>query len=583
MRFHHLLASCVLVATSFSAGAQMLARPGWKGNGLSEQPWWKNAVIYEIYPRSFQDSDGDGVGDIKGITSRLDYLQSLGVDAIWLTPIFPSPQKDFGYDIADFTSIDPQFGTMEDFDELVSQASRRNIRVIMDLVLNHTSDKHPWFVESASSKDNPKRNWYVWRDGKDGSTTVPPNNWLNRIQQSAWQFDPKTKQFYYHYFAVEQPDLNWRNPDVEKAMFDVARFWLNRGVAGFRLDAVNTMFEDAQFRDAPPLPGTNEYGEPARSQEYQRNQPEVHDVMKALRKVTDSANGQRVLIGEVYTGSTAEMATWFGAKHDEIQLPMDTSLGFLNKRNAAAFRKKMTEAQQLKLDTPLFVFDNHDRPRSWDRYGDGEHNAEIAKVIATILLASRSSALIYQGQEIGMKTTPPTRKEDVRDPRGLAGWPKEKGRDGERTPMQWNPGENAGFTTGKPWLPIPADYTQHNVELEQKAKGSVLNWFHDLIALRRANPSLHEGEQVMLDQDAQNALVWVRRSAKATKEKPPVVVACNFSAQPVTLQLKKQVTALGIRGSFMRSLLRTDGGMGGMNLDEVKLPPFGVFIGEVRY
>lgn len=581
MGLKRLLPLFLLAFTFVSASAQMLARPGWQGNGLTEQPWWKGAVIYEIYPRSFQDSNGDGVGDIKGITSRLDYLQSLGVDAIWLTPIFPSPQKDFGYDISDFTSIDPQYGTMEDFDELVTEASRRNIRVIMDLVLNHTSDKHPWFVESASSKDNPKRNWYVWRDGKDEKT--PPNNWLNRINQSAWQLDEKTKQFYYHYFAVEQPDLNWRNPEVQKAMFDVARFWLSRGVAGFRLDAVNTMFEDAQFRDEPALPGTNEYGEPAQSQQYQRNQPEVHDVLKSLRKVTDSARGSRVLIGEIYTGSTAEMAQWFGAKHDEIQLPMDTSLGFLNKLDAAAFRKKLSEAQQLKQDTPLFVFDNHDRPRSWDRYGDGQHNAEIAKVLATILLASRSSALIYQGEEIGMKTTTPTRKEDVRDPRGIAGWPKEKGRDGERTPMQWNSGDNAGFTKGKPWLPIPADYTSYNVELEQKAQGSVLNWFHDLVALRRANPSLHEGEQVMLDQDAKNALVWVRRTEKTTKEKPPVVVACNLTAQPVTLQLRKQVNALGVRGSFMRSLMRTDGQMGGMNLDEVKLPPFGVFIGEVKF
>lgn len=574
MRLWSTLVLATAVATS--AAAQTLAHPGWKGNGITEHPWWQNAVIYEIYPRSFQDSDGDGVGDIKGITSRLDYLQSLGVDAIWLTPIFPSPQKDFGYDIADFTSIDPQFGTMEDFDNLVSEASRRNIRIIMDLVLNHTSDKHPWFNESASSKTNPKRDWYIWRDGKDSLT--PPNNWKNRINQSAWQYDEKTKQFFYHYFANEQPDLNWRNPEVKKAMFDVARFWLNRGVAGFRLDAVNTMFEDAQFRDEPPVEGTNEYGEPAQSQMYQRNLPEVHSVLKDLRKVADSVRGDRVLIGEIYTGSTAEMATWYGAKHDELQLPMDTSLGFLNKLDAKAFRTKLAEAQSLKLDTPLFVFDNHDRPRSWDRYGDGAHNAEISKVLATILLASRSSALIYQGEEIGMKTTPVTRLEDVRDPRGIAGWPKEKGRDGERTPMQWNPGENAGFTTGKPWLPIPSDYTSFNVELEQKAHESILNWFHDLIALRTSNRAMREGEQVMLDQDAQSSLVWTRRIGGEGS----VVVACNLSSKPVTLQLKSQLNALGVRGFFMRALLRTDTAMGAMNLDAVKLQPFGVFIGEVK-
>lgn|SRR6187402_129049 len=577
----YLLAACLCLLFGLCAPAQQLAHPGWRGNGMASEPWWKTAVIYEIYPRSFQDSNGDGIGDLKGITQRLDYLRTLGVDAIWLTPIYPSPQKDFGYDISDFTAIDPQYGTMEDFDNLVQEASRRGIRVLMDLVLNHTSDQHPWFVESRSSKTNPKRDWFIWRDGKavDGQALpAPPNNWVNRITQSAWEYDAKTGQFYYHYFAIEQPDLNWRNPAVKKAMFDAARFWLNKGVAGFRLDAINTLFEDPTLRDAPPVPGTNEYGEPGKSMEFQRNLPEIHDVMRDLRSVTDSYAGQRVLVGEIYTGTTAEMAAWFGAKHDELQMPMDTSLGFLNRLDAAAFRAKLTEAEtQLGGNLPLLVFDNHDRPRSWDRYGDGVHNAEIAKVLATILLASHSSALVYQGEEIGMQTSTPTKKEDVRDPRGIAGWPKEKGRDGERTPMQWDATAHAGFTTGEPWLPIPANFATVNVAAEKDH--SVLQWYRDLIALRRANPALHTGEQILLDQDADNALVWVRR----VRDTAPVVIACNLSAKPVTLHLRAQVNKLGIRGSFLRGMMRTDRGMGGMNLDAVTLPPFGVFIGEAKF
>jgi len=259
-------------------------------------------------------------------------------------------------------------------------------------------------------------------------------------------------------------------------------------------------------------------------------------------------------------------------------MPMDTSLGFLNKLDAAAFRVKLTEAEtQLGGNLPLLVFDNHDRPRSWDRYGDGVYNAEIAKVLATILLASHSSALVYQGEEIGMQTTTPTTKEDVRDPRGIAGWPKEKGRDGERTPMQWDATAHAGFTTGEPWLPIPANFVTVNVAAEKDH--SILQWYRELIALRRANPALHTGEQILLDQDAENALVWIRR----VRETAPVVVACNLSSKPVTLHLRAQVNKLGVRGSFLRGMMRTDGRMGGMNLDAVTLPPFGVFLGEVRF
>jgi alpha-glucosidase len=414
--------------------------------------WWKHAAIYEIYPRSFQDSNGDGVGDLNGITSRLDYLKALGVDAIWLTPIYPSPQVDFGYDISNYVAIDPQYGTMADFDHLMAEAKKRNIRVIMDMVMNHTSDKHPWFIESESSRSNPKRDWYVWANGKGPGQ--PPNNWQSVFGHSAWQYSPKTGQWYYHKFYIQQPDLNWRNPKVEQAMWGVVRFWLGKGVSGFRLDAVPTLFEDASLKDEKVLPGTNKFGDPKIDESLTVNLPDVHNVMRDLRKVTNSFPGHRVLIGETYLPNVQELEKWYGANHDELQLPMDMQVGFINKLDVNLFRQHINEAEHdIDDNQPLFVFDNHDNPRMDMRYGDGMHNAEIERMLATILFATRSTAMMYYGDELGMKTTPPTRVEDVKDPIGKIGWPEEKGRDGERTPMQWNGSLEAGFTTSdKPWL-----------------------------------------------------------------------------------------------------------------------------------
>ncbi len=583
---------CVLAAVVFalcllgSASAQTLARPHWAGSGMTTEPWWKHAIFYEIYPRSFQDSNGDGIGDLNGITQRLDYLQSLGIDAIWLTPIYPSPQVDFGYDVSDYTAIDPQYGTIDDFDHLVQEAGRRHIHILMDMVLNHTSDQHPWFHESAASRDNPKRDWYIWRDGKPGpgGEPAPPNNWQSTFGHSAWQFDPRTGQFYYHFFYPEQPDLNWRNPAVEAAMFAAVRFWLNRGVAGFRLDAINTLFESPDLQDAVVLPGKNAFGDPNTDQSLQTNLPEVHGVMRDLRKLIDSTPGQRVLIGEVYTEKPQELARWYGVHRDELQLPMDTQLGFLDKLDAAAFRAKLTDAQtQLGGNMPLFVFDNHDRPRSWDRYGDGTHNAAIARVIATIQLASQSAALLYYGQELGMVTTDPARKEDVKDPIGLIGWPLDKGRDGERTPMQWDATANAGFTTAvKPWLPIPPSAVHTNVAAAEDDPHSLLNWYRQLIELRHGHDALLTGTQTMLDEDSHNALVWVRQSKSASLRNPPILIACNLSAQPVTLALKPQLQRLNLRGTFLRTVLRSDDAMGPQDLNAVTLPPFGIYIGELQ-
>jgi alpha-glucosidase len=554
------------------------------GAHVNDGPWWKHALVYEIYPRSFQDSNGDGIGDLNGITQRLDYLQSLGVDAIWLSPIYPSPQVDFGYDISDYENIDPQYGTLADFDRLVAEAKKRNIRIIMDMVMNHTSDKHKWFEESESSKTNPKRDWYVWRDGKgvgaDGKP-LPPNNWVSLFGGSAWEYDAKTKQFYYHEFYKQQPDLNWRNPAVEKAMFDSVRFWLDRGVAGFRLDAIPTLFEDLQLRDEPATGGTNAQGDPNLSDIYTNNLPEVHDVVRRLRSLINSYPGDRVLIGETYLPNIQELDKWYGgAKHDELQLPMDMQVGFTNKLDASLFRKRINDAEtQLNGSQPLFVFDNHDNARSWNRYGDGVHDQAIARLIATMLLTSRATAMTYYGAEIGMVTTTPTRKEDVKDPIGITGWPKEKGRDGERTPMQWSDSKDAGFSTAATtWLPIAPDYTTVNVKTEEAEPDSLLNWNKKLIAMRRRDPTLRNGKQIMIDESNPSVLSYVREGVGGN---PAIIVALNFTGEPQTVSLRPETA--GVSGKTVSTLITDAPSLKETNsLNNITLPPYASWLGSVK-
>jgi alpha-glucosidase len=549
----------------------------------SDDPWWKHAVFYEIYPRSFQDSDGDGIGDLNGITQRLDYLQSLGVDAIWLSPIYPSPQVDFGYDISDYENIDPQYGTLADFDRLVAEAKKRNIRILMDMVMNHTSDKHKWFVESASSKDNPKRDWYIWRDGKPGGTPPnnPPNNWISEFGHSAWQYDPKTNQYYYHRFYAQQPDLNWRNPAVEKAMFDSVRFWLDRGVAGFRFDAIPTLFEDPALRDAKELEGTNAYGDHKQEHDMYDNLPEVHDVMRRLRTLADQYPGDRVLIGETYLPNIQELDKWYGgAKRDELQLPMDMQVGFTNKLDANLLRQRINDAEtKIHDNQPLFVFDNHDNIRSWDRYGDGMHNEAIAKLIATLLLTSRSTALMYYGEELGMVTTPPTRVEDVKDPIGVTGWPQEKGRDGERTPMQWDNSKNAGFSTSNTtWLPIPSSYHTTNAKTQESQPNSLLNWHKQLIALRRTDPALRNGNMVMIDVNNPSVLSFIRQDAAG---KPSILVSLNCTSQPQPLFVDPTYTKT--LGKSVQTVLTSDPSLKHVtSLSSITLPPYGSWIGRLK-
>lgn len=541
----------------------------------SGDPWWKHAVIYEIYPRSFQDSNGDGIGDLNGITQRLDYLQDLGVDAIWIAPLYPSPQVDFGYDIMNYVDIDPQYGTLADFDHLLAEAKKRHIAVIMDAVMNHTSDKHPWFIESASSRTNSKRDWYIWRDGRGPGQ--PPNNWLSTFGHSAWQYSPKTGQYYYHYFYIQQPDLNWRNPQVETAMFDMLKFWLNRGVVGFRLDAVPSLFEDPTLKDEKVLPGKNKFGDPNEEVVLQDNLPEVHNVIRRMRSMVNTFPGDRVLIGETYLPNVEELDKWYGgARHDELQLPMDMRVGFEPKLDANEFRKRIDDAEtKLNGNQPLFVFDNHDNPRSAYRYGDGVHNKAIDEMLATILFTTRSTAMMYYGDELEMPTTIPTRREDVRDPIGITGWPKEKGRDGERTPMQWNSSTSAGFSTNAhTWLPVAPDYKEVNVEIESRTKDSMLNWYKKLIALRRENAALHNGTMKMLEGGNRDVLAWSRTAPDGKV----VVVACNFAAHPQTVSFQ------ALTSSKTARTLAASGGPSKETLDlgAVSLAPYGSIVAQAN-
>jgi alpha-glucosidase len=558
----------------------------------SAQDWWKNAVIYEIYPRSFQDTDGDGIGDLNGIGRRLDYLKDLGVDAIWLTPVYPSPQVDFGYDISDYKSIDPKYGTLADFDKVVAEARKRHIRVLMDMVMNHTSDKHKWFMESRSSRNNPYRDWYVWRDGKGQTATdkgAPPNNWQSYFGHSAWQWDAGSRQYYYHKFYIQQPDLNWDNPKVHEAFKDIMSFWLKRGVTGFRFDAITTLFEDPKLTDEGVVkdkngkPVINPYGDPQLDDSKTNNLPGVHAVMQEMRATVDTFSmggfpGTRVLIGETYLPNIAELAKQYGtAEKPEFHLPMDTQVAFINKLDVAAFRAKLNDVEtRIGDNTPLLLFDNHDNPRMDARYGDGVHDTEIQRVLATVLFLSRGAALFYYGDELGMKTTPPTRKEDVKDPIGVTGWPKEKGRDGERTPMQWDVRPNADFTSGIPWLPVPASASTVNVEVEKYHPNSLFAWYQRLIRLKKTNPSLAQGKGIMLDTSNTNVLSWMRQVAGS----PVVVIAANFTAEPQTVDLT--ASDAGLQAGHIQTLLKTPGGVDPVSPDKVTLGPFGVYVGELK-
>ena len=565
-RFGLLLAvlAAVLPAAARTPGTPKMEAHAAQAQAAGTTPWWQNAVFYEIYPRSFKDSNGDGIGDLNGITEKLDYLHDLGVDAIWVTPFYPSPQVDFGYDISDYENVDPQFGTLGDFDRLLAEAHRRGIKVLMDMVLNHTSDKHPWFIESRSSRTSPKRDWYIWRDGKDGR---PPNNWISEFGGPAWTLDPKTGQWYYHFFYSQQPDLNWRKPAVEKAMFDQCRFWMERGVDGFRLDAVANLFEDPQLHDNPVLPefvagSTTEHAE---NNVYNYDLPEVHTELQGLRKVEDSYPA-RVLVGETWPKTMDGLLKYYGPDKNELQLPFNFFFTKVPKFDAAAFRSEVELTRKVLDNHPTtWVLSNHDLVRAYTRYADGKHNDQIAKILATMLLTLPGTPFLYYGEEIGMQNNDPKTIEEVRDPVGRREWPVNKGRDGERTPMQWSSGPNAGFTSGKPWLGVPPSAETHNVEAESRDPSSILNYYKALLRLRRQSPALLSVLYETLGDDP-HVFAYLRRTESQT-----VLVGLNLSAEKQTIPVDK--TALGGRQlKLALSSVRSPGQV--LQGNELELAPF---------
>lgn len=492
-----------------------------------EHPWWQRGIVYQIYPRSFQDSDGDGVGDLRGILSRLDYLAWLGVDALWISPFYPSPMADFGYDVTDHTAVAPLFGTLEDFDALLAAAHARGLRVIVDFIPNHTSEQHPWFVESRSSRDSPKRDWYLWHDpAPDGG---PPNNWRSAFGGSAWTPDPATGQLYYHTFLREQPDLNWRNPAVEAAMLDVVRFWMERGVDGVRVDAVQNVIKDDRLRDNPPnpdwVPGPGRDPFDALLRVYSGDRPEVHGVIARMRAVLEEYPGERVLVGEIYNRVERVMA-YYGEGGAGCHFPYNFQLITLPwEARAIDAAVRRYEALLPPGAWPNWVLGNHDRHRIATRAGPGQ-----ARVAAMLLLTLRGTPTLYYGDEIGM-TDVPIPPERVRDPweRNLPG--QGLGRDPERTPMQWDASPGAGFTPGEPWLPVADDFRRVNVEAERGDPGALLSFYRRLISLRRAEPALAVGAWEPVDAEG-DVLAYVR-AERASR----FLVALNLGGVAAGLRL----------------------------------------------
>lgn len=525
--------------------------------------WWQTGVIYQIYPRSFMDSDGDGIGDLNGIIERLDYLaDTISMDAIWLSPIFPSPMHDFGYDVSDYVGIHPMFGTMADFDRLLEETHKRGMKLLLDLVPNHTSDEHPWFLESRSSRDNPKRDWYIWRDpASDGGV---PNNWLSHFGGPAWTFDEKTGQYYLHQFVKQQPDLNYRHPEVLPAMLDVMRFWLDKGVDGFRVDVISKMMKDPLFRDEPADPAWNGVRPYLSLQHiYTSNMDDVHPIIREMRKVLDSYD-DRMMVGEIYLPN-ADLMKYYGTpEKPECHLPFNFQL-IAAPWDAVGVRKMVDdyEAALPPDGWPNWVLGNHDRHRLATRVTPAQ-----APVANLMLLTLRGTPTCYYGDELGMENVP-IPPEYVQDPPAV-NQPEIAhivGRDPERTPMQWDDSPNAGFSTpkAKPWLPVATNYKTVNVEGQLKEKKSFLNFFRAVMDYRKTSPALKVGSYRSFDlgsEEAQkNCFVYERKA-----DREHLLVALNFSG-------KEQKLGLPFTGTGKILLSTNMDRSGNVELAELSLRP----------
>lgn len=509
----------------------------------TSEAWWQRGVIYQLLVPTFYDSNGDGMGDLPGVTSKLEYLQWLGVDAVWLSPIYDSPFVELGYDPSDYTTVNPRFGTMDDFDALLEEAHRRDIRVILDWIPNHTSSKHPWFEAARSSRKDPKRDWYIWRDPKpDGS---PPNNWISVFGGSVWTFDERTEQYYLHTFLDAQPDLNWWNPDVRAAVTDAMRFWLDRGVDGFRLDALDLLIKHPEFPDNPPNPEynpENDAPDMAVLPEYTRDQPEVHPIVADMRSLVDGYD-DRILLGELYL-DVERIAAYYGAERPELHLPLNPIFGSLP-WEADELRKAIDDVLCRAPDHgwPSWMISTHDGRRVASRAGE-----EQVGVAAMMLLTLRGTPILYYGDEIGMHDVeiPP---EKERDPQGKRIGRK---RDPVRTPMQWNDWANAGFTSGDPWLPVPEDYAAINVD-SQSDGPSLLSLYRALLVLRRELPALSVGS-CTLDEREGSVISYYREGANGR-----VLILLNLGPEPQEAEIGETGARIRLSTSLDREGEETGG------------------------
>ena len=567
---------------------------------MTQLKWWQTAVFYQIYPRSFADGNGDGIGDFIGMTNKLDYLADLGVDALWLSPHFPSPQFDVGYDISDYVNVAPEYGTLDDFKRFLDGAHERGMRVILDLVMNHTSHLHQWFIESRSSRDNPKRDWYVWRDGKDGG---PPNNWYSPFGGSAWEYDEQSEQYYYHFFLREQPDLNWRNPEVKQAMWDATRFWLDLGVDGYRLDAIGTIFENPAMPDQQSnmtqedlrkmfkrgFPDTPEKKLIELWELIYREQVEqdgVHQLMQELRAVTDEYP-DRVLVGE------NDDVSYYGDGTNELHLAFNFPLMRTNRLT----REWIHTNQQDRLASlppgtwPCNTLDNHDSTRVYTRFADGQNNDALARISVALMLTLRGTPFLYNGEEIGMSDYYLTDINLFRDPpavwfyngRVADGMPADEAlelaalysRDRCRTPMQWSNTVNAGFSPEgvRTWLPVNPNYAQGvNVDDQQYNPESLLSFYKHLLRVRKQTPALIDGDYTPLHETAENYFAFLRRSQDGRQT---CLVVLNLSDK--NLNLKFELPSEDARCLFSIHILEGER----VSLDELKLAPFEIFIGDI--
>lgn len=489
------------------------------------RPWWEAGVVYQIYPRSFQDSDGDGVGDLEGVRQRLDHIVALGADAVWLSPIFPSPMADFGYDVADYCNIEPMFGDLDRFDALLAEVHARGLKLLLDFVPNHTSDQHPWFVESRASRSSPKRDWYFWRDPAPGGG--PPNNWMSDMGGSAWEFDERTGQYYLHAFLKEQADLNWRNPEVRKAMEDVLHFWFARGVDGFRIDVLWHCIKAEGLPDNPPNPDYHrELGEKFLVlQHNSANRPEIHEVAANFRTIADQY-GDRLLVGEICLPVPVLMEYYGHDNAPGVHLPFNFQL--LDAPWDAAELAKLITQYEAALPPgcwPNWVMGSHDAPRIAGRLGDAQ-----ARIAAMLLLTLRGTPTLYQGDElgIGLVRIPQDR---IRDPQDLRQPGLGLGRDGARTPMAWDASPNGGFSTAEPWLPLHADWEKRNVAAQADDEGSMLSLYRRLLALRRASPALSIGAKTAVK--GENGVLVYQRIHRSER----LLIALNLTSEPRELPL----------------------------------------------